>query len=558
MTRRARLSVPVANATVAGTLVAVIAAWAVVFQPPAPPGLAELAPRASRPFTDSLPGQRAASGQDPANCPALHCGADGKPLPGPTIGSAGAKQALGVPSNLQCYGWPDGSVTQTFDPQSPACVASWPGFAQGNGGATATGVTRDSVTVVVPDDRLDQRGWTALAAFFSNHYEMYGRRLRVVAYRPKTAVITPEGQAADAKAVAALRPFAATDRFYFYDTAGTETELARRGIHYFRAAAAVSSMTSSVADRFAGQIWSWYAEFDRGMKATGSFICRALAHHPPRGGNGERRIAVLRGTTKVGTPDVQPLVDQAASCRTPIRVVDYNASEALTMQGIFASPTLTTLMFGLSEDGVTTVIPSGAKEDLQALMNAADRAGYRPEWLLPGTPRVSDLGAKVISQNQLARTFGLDRDPVPRPRTMSMWYRAMAEVDPETARRIARADEVQTYLAADQAYTALSMLAAGIQAAGPRLTTASLRAGLLDADFPNPGAGQPPERLQHVRLDKDRYSFVEDYAIRWWSPGSKSQSDGGTGTWCYWQKGARFAPDNFPNDARDAEEGARC
>ena len=37
--------------------------------------------------------------------------------------------------------WPDGKVTQTFDPQSPACIASWPEAAKGNGGATTRGVS---------------------------------------------------------------------------------------------------------------------------------------------------------------------------------------------------------------------------------------------------------------------------------------------------------------------------------------------------------------------------------------------------------------------------------
>ena len=31
----------------------------------------------------------------------------------------------GVPRQLACYGWQDGTETQSFDPQSPPCISRW-------------------------------------------------------------------------------------------------------------------------------------------------------------------------------------------------------------------------------------------------------------------------------------------------------------------------------------------------------------------------------------------------------------------------------------------------
>src|SRR4051794_3308676 len=121
MSVRAR-SVPVVNGVVAAVLVGLLAAVALVAKPSAPPGIGEFAPQAAKPITKA-PAQAASTqqsgvgvGKTTATSPATGLGA--RPAPKPTA-------TAGVPSALQCYTWPDGEVTQTFDPQSPPCIAAW-------------------------------------------------------------------------------------------------------------------------------------------------------------------------------------------------------------------------------------------------------------------------------------------------------------------------------------------------------------------------------------------------------------------------------------------------
>src|SRR5690349_6960974 len=126
-------AVPVVNGLLPVGLVVVLAVVALVVKPPSPPGIAEFAPQASKPISRAPLSQSARFGTDGAACTTRQSCAPGKDISGaaPTPVPAGVVSS-GVPSALQCYTWPDGSVTQTFDPQSPPCIATWD-TASGNG-----------------------------------------------------------------------------------------------------------------------------------------------------------------------------------------------------------------------------------------------------------------------------------------------------------------------------------------------------------------------------------------------------------------------------------------
>lgn len=61
---------------------------------------------------------------------------------------------------------------------SPPCVADWDG--KDNGGATAKGVTKTQINVVMPGGPLQlEKGITGLIEHFNNLYEFYGRKLNL-------------------------------------------------------------------------------------------------------------------------------------------------------------------------------------------------------------------------------------------------------------------------------------------------------------------------------------------------------------------------------------------
>ena len=72
----------------------------------------------------------------------------------------------------RCVGPPP--LRQIEDPQSPPCIAYCKGD---NGGATAKGVTRDSIYIAVPTPENSQAQYTALVNFFNNRFQFYGRKL---------------------------------------------------------------------------------------------------------------------------------------------------------------------------------------------------------------------------------------------------------------------------------------------------------------------------------------------------------------------------------------------
>src|SRR5688572_9516908 len=153
--RGSQLRVVAINAVVSVTVLAVVAVLALVVKPPAPPGIAAFAPQASKPITKAPLGQSAEFGAGEGQCAAgqVCTGPSASPPPSaaalPSVGPSLPGEARGVPSALQCYTWPDGTVTQTFDPQSPSCIASWDDK-KGNGGATSPGVTATEIRVALP------------------------------------------------------------------------------------------------------------------------------------------------------------------------------------------------------------------------------------------------------------------------------------------------------------------------------------------------------------------------------------------------------------------------
>lgn len=104
-------------------------------------------------------------------------------------------------------------------------------------------------------------------------------------------------------------------------------------------------------------------------------------------------------------------------------------------------------------------------------------------------------------------------------------------------------------------YPELMLLASGIQAAGPALTSDTFAAGLMTAHFPNPDPGRAPYYQPSVGFGPGDHSFYDDYNVSWWSDAADALDIGvnqsAKGSWCYLDQGARFRAGGYPSDARD-------
>src|SRR5690349_12980177 len=220
-TQRGRWPVVAVHGSVAGLVLVLVAVLALVVKPPAPPGIAAFAPQATKPITKAPPAQSARFGTGTGQCSAGQVCQRARPTPSaaPVASATASPKALtgAAPPGLQCYTWPDGSITQTFDPQSPPCIARWDD-SKGNGGATSPGVTGTTIRIAYPKSSTAVTQWPgpqAMVDFVNSHFQLYDRKIEIVPFDSQqatpqagaTGFNVPSMQPADAAAITKLKVF---------------------------------------------------------------------------------------------------------------------------------------------------------------------------------------------------------------------------------------------------------------------------------------------------------------------------------------------------------------
>jgi len=530
-------AVSLTNGLVATALVLALAAVALVVTSPAPPGIAEFAPQAAKPITKAPLGQAALAGTSGGAC------VDGQscalPTTPPTTGLAALpspNRSSGVPSALQCYTWPDGSVTQTFDPQSPPCIASWDSE-QGNGGTTTRGVTKSEIRVGVPDEFDSAAKHQALADFFNRHYTLYGRSLRVVPLGGIGA--TPEQQVAFAESADEAEVFALTDESYATSTGMEQADTLVAALARKRIIAALgrsSLVQSTTLHRTSPYAWSFTQPFDVLGLGTADLVCKTLAGRPARQGSfaGQRRSFALlvpdtESNSGVPFPSTAELQRRMASCGATAERHEYNdaaladATTAQTFSALKAEQVSTVLLYGTASGLSSMVLPQ------------ASAAGYRPEWVVTGMDSQAAEGSwRIAPKDQTPGLLGLAGWNKPLAGSLAPHLRAAHE----------NGSAASTAL---NVYQALSMIAAGVQAAGTSLTPESFAHGLTQLRFPNPGAGQAPSYQAAAGFGQGPW-FLQDNGLVWWNPSVQGVDDNAnrTGTFCYIALGRRWAVGDIP------------
>jgi len=560
--------VSVLNGGVAAALVLALAVVALAVNPPAPPGIAELLPRATKPISKAPLGQTAGSAPGTGPC-AGQASCAPSPLPRPsTSAQASGRPPQGVPSALSCYEWPDGSVTQTFDPQSPPCVAAWPEADKGNGGATSPGVTGSEIRVSIGaplpgaavHETSDTAAFRGLTEFFNRHFQLYGRKLVLVSHAIKGASSDPSSQRATALKAKELGVFAAIHGMAFADSTTNDdstflTTLASRKV------IGINSLSTGVTEKSFEALkpyaWSYPPTFDDVQLNAAEFVCRALVGRvaryagdaPLRGQT--RSFVVLHPRPNDGPRlDVAPLLDALRACGHPTEAVEYVGHP----QGASRSDTQNNgLLLDLKTRGTTTVVATGSSQDLAGVMSSASRVGYHPEWFHVPVAMYAAYSHLTTPPDEHAGLFGIAYWNKALPRSSSIPFRAFDEVDQGRTR-------LYTWgYTHDAFYKALLLLASGIQAAGPRLTPETFAAALQEVRFANPEKGGEPHFQGTVGLADDR-AMVNDFGL-WWYRSSEPNYDGsvGSGNYCYARRGQRFGLGTWPrDDAGLFVLGAKC
>ena len=496
------------NAALGVALIGVIAGVSMTGQGPHPNGLAEFAPAGGKALSNTTPSGAPTS-------PHQRVRTDPELLRVP----AGAR---GTPRQVACYGWPDGSTTQTIDPQSPPCITSWD-VTGGNGGATTRGVTGTAIRVGVfggISDTLRQ-----YATYFTTHFQLYGRSLQLVDLG-KARLSTAEGQraavdqAVQQQVFAALVAPAATAGPAAVPSEYLQGASAARVITLLATAGQVSTTTLSA---LAPYVWSYEPAFDQLQTAAGSLVCQTLAGRPARysaqQARNSRRVGLLvPDASHAGGSDldVETLTTALKACHSPARVERFDPTSPGGARDA---------LLNLKAARVTTVLPYLSSSRIAGtLMPAAESLGYHPEWLLTGIDSGPDPHTWADAPPAQTRSlFGL-----------ADWSRPLSASLQPAAQGLARPIDADA-----PAYHALLVLASGIQLAGARLTATTFGNGLGGTVFPNPGTGRPPTYPASVGFDDSDHTMVGDVALSWWQPAAHD--------FCLVGTGSRWRFDGFPD-----------
>jgi hypothetical protein len=437
------------------------------------------------------------------------------------------------------------------DPYSPPCYA----FSGNNGGATSKGVTGDTITVGVrelegptaaeifasisgqavndsPQSLEDTE--QALADYFSTHFQLYGRKIKLVFFKGggngATELLGGGKEQALADAIKSAKEVGA-----FADISGITIPyadaLARNGV--VNIGAPYPSQQWFVARR----PYSW-SLFPDGTNVVHSSESEVISRIGPGstvqyGGpdlNGKpRKFAVVAPENAEYQESVNSYLDTMAKAGIPIAL---NMKYKLDINSM--PNQASNIIAQLKNAGVTSIL-CGCDPVMLALglTPKANEQNYHPEWLTSGLAFVDqDIVSQLIDQQQWNHAFGIAYNAESEPLGHSFPYAAYKSVRPHD----------EPAFGVEELYYQMYLLALGLQMAGPNLNPQTFEAGM----FAYPG-GHGPRGYWH--FGPGDYTPTDDYREIWWSPAKVSEQNNKAGAWVQMNGGARYTSSNPPRGA---------
>jgi hypothetical protein len=472
----------------------------------------------------------------------------GAPVEGPVAAGPGGAAGVVTGANAGVRACPDRALQVPGDPYSPPCYA----FSGDNGGATAKGVTDDTITITARsveygsateifaslagqslDDSpaSEEETLVALAEYFSTRFQLYGRTLEVEYFRGEGNGINELLGGGKERALAdAVR--AAEEHGAFADITGItlpySDALARNGVIAF--GAPYPSRRWFEARR--PYAWSLFSDGSNVAAASSSAVIGryppgSLAEHAgPSLRDQPRRFGIIAPENAEYQESVEVLIDRLR--RAGIEVV---TNQRYKLDLVSFPNQASGIIAQLKDAGVTSVLAYCDPAMLAlGLTPKANEQGYEPEWITAGLVFVDqDVVAQTIDTNQWSRAFGTAYNAVSEPVGGSFPYFAYKSVRPD--------DEPAAGV--EELYYQMYLLVLGLQMAGPNLTPETFEAGM----FAYPGAFGPRGTWDFGPGD---YTPTNDYREIWWDPDRISGQNRQPGTWVQLNEGRRWSPDDPP------------
>lgn len=437
------------------------------------------------------------------------------------------------------------------------CVVPWEGD---NGGATETGVTEDTITIVVylgpeddpirqlvtgtldGDDTPDEIFAThvGLAEFYGSYFETYGRTVELVSYGGTGTSNDEVAAIADAETIARdLQPFMVWGGPALQVNVFGET-LAANGIM----CACGGGVTARENYPYLHTL-TISPEQSRILLAeyVGKRLADRDAMHSPDFAEEPRKFAYLYlETSDVSTQVAEDFRDlMAAEYGVTLDPLIPYELDPLRMQEQAA-----TIIASLKSAGVTSVVFAGDPIAPSEFTLAATDQEYFPEWILSGTALVdTSTFARTYDQAQWANAFGMSNTAVPIAREaggfyfLYEWFHGEA---PPAPNRIA-------------AQWQASLTFALLQGVGPDLThenyadamLASAPTGRGGITTPSISWGSDNELWPEDVLPD--LNGIDDVSEVWWDPdtvGLDELEREGAGVYQYVDGGTRYLPGQWP------------
>ena len=436
------------------------------------------------------------------------------------------KTASGAAASTAPAGHTSGCAGQQVagDPYSPPCIA----FSGNNGGATSAGVTPTQINVSyritsdsesfqqtlaslgganIVDTTADiERTISALATYFNNHFQFYGRKLNIEYFNGQGSItnelLGSGQQQADADAVTAAQQMHAFAELNGasepYGVALSQQHVVNFGVPYLGA---------DFMGQYQPYMWSLDTESNDVVAATSELGIKSL-----KGGNADyaggslkgkpRKVAIIAPSNPWYQTAAQSAVQQDNAAGFP---VTDNIQYQLNLATL--SSQAATVISQLQNDGVTTVFCGCDPVFPVYLTSRAAEQGYTPEWVVAGVALTdADIVGQLFQQSEWSHAFGVSYNGVTLPKQQTFGYAAYKQVSPST----------EPANAVDIIYAQMYEMAIGLQMAGPNLTPQSFEAGMRA--YPGSQAGAPNALYGTWGFPNGHFTPQEDWTFIYWNP----------------------------------------
>lgn len=204
--------------------------------------------------------------------------------------------------------------------------------------------------------------------------------------------------------------------------------------------------------------------------------------------------------------------------------------------------------------GVTTVLTQADPILLPAFTQEATKQGWFPEWVLGGSPFIDTTAfARTFDQQQWAHAFGISYFPpqvepeANPPYQLYEWFHG-------------EAPPVEGALPLLLIHPQVTLFFTGLEYAGPALTATTFRDGLFTMPPTLRAVTQPSVSYGDHRWPAPDYAGIDDMVELWWDPEAEGLDEAGAsgrGMYRYVEGGLRHLADEWAGDlAVFDEEGA--